>query len=180
MSPGEKVAGHREFPDLDIRTHLPIGKIMCRQTTLSLKANDNDNANSNVASSTSGSPPASPVKITTLLVVVPVPDGYTLSPFLARFELRDRRHAPMYRISYQIAHNNARRFPPQSLSPLSQPREKYTEYLVDSYAFLSKRGDFVSRDEEDSQLDTLTEHSARMFCSHPSMEDVSWNTNLPV
>ncbi|EZF22601.1 hypothetical protein H112_04564 [Trichophyton rubrum D6] len=58
----------------------------------------------------------------------------------------------------------ARRFPPDSISA--------SRGLVDNYAFLSKRGDFVSRDEKDSQLNTIAEHSARMFCSHPSMEAV--------
>ncbi|EZF41645.1 hypothetical protein H107_04693 [Trichophyton rubrum CBS 202.88] len=56
----------------------------------------------------------------------------------------------------------ARRFPPDSISA--------SRGLVDNYAFLSKRGDFVSRDEKDSQLNTIAEHSARMFCSHPKLE----------
>lgn len=62
----------------------------------------------------------------------------------------------------------ARRFPPDSISA--------SRGLVDNYAFLSKRGDFVSRDEKDSQLNTIAEHSARMFCSHPSMEAVVLRT----
>ncbi|OAL66725.1 hypothetical protein A7C99_2116 [Trichophyton rubrum] len=65
----------------------------------------------------------------------------------------------------QLALTMARRFPPDSISA--------SRGLVDNYAFLSKRGDFVSRDEKDSQLNTIAEHSARMFCSHPNT--LLWN-----